>query len=45
MLDQREKFSQKGVVVDFEGDAQRDEEVIQMQLVGKFTCCTSVLRT
>jgi len=35
MLDQREKVSQKGIVVDFVGDAQRDEEVIQNAVSGK----------
>jgi len=35
MIDQREKFSSKGIVVDFVGDAQRDEEVILNAIGGK----------
>ena len=35
MIDQKEKFSQKGIVVDFIGDAQWDEEVIWDAIGGK----------
>ena len=35
MLDQKEKFSQKGITVDFVGEAQEDEEAVSSVLKGK----------
>ena len=36
MIDQREKFSSKGIVVDFVSDAQKDEELIQNPICSYF---------